>query len=466
MPVSEILEKLRNTTKRNEKIDILKSLSGQDEYMFKRVAVLTYSPHVNFWIKDIEYPESNDTNSLFTVPAATLSIDNALDTLENEVSRRGVTGHKARDLIIETYQALDDDEKDTFQCVVDRDLKSGVSKKTINKVWPDLVYDHPYMRASSFSKKNISNINFPCFSQTKEDGEYEDIIVLANNKIEQRARSGSINNDYLSNGVVNSLRKHIDYDIVLMGEIIAFEDNTRKQLMNRQKSNGYLNSNEVDPERLLHVIWDIVPYKDFKRGQCDIPYEDRMQTLKSVISKLTKDTDQIRIIDSRIVNSVDEVIKHFKENVGNDLEGVMVKNTNMKWKDGTSKDQVKVKIEFECDLKIVGFNQGKTLGKWDQKVGSIIYETADSKLQVNVGNGLSGEECVEIWNNKNKYMKMISTVKSNDVIASDSKPGTMSLFLPRVTKLVRNDKTQADNYDRVIEQKNAFVETLKAIENL
>lgn len=466
MRISEVLQKIRKTTKRNEKSALLESLSGQEEYLFKRVAVLTYSPHVNFWIKDIDYPETNESDGgLFEDEQSTISLDKALDRLEFEVSKRGVTGHKARDLILETYKALQDDEKDAFRCVVDRDLKSGISIKSINKVWPELVYDHPYMRGSSFSKKNLSKINFPCFSQTKEDGEYEDIIVQPAIGIEQRARSGAIHNEFLSMGVVNALRL-IDYPVVLMGEIIAFEDTTRQKLMSRQKSNGYLSSNEVDPERLLHVIWDMVPYDDFKQGVCTIEYEHRLQSLKVTVANLRKHTDQIRVIDSRKVNSVEEIIEHFKQNVEGGLEGVMVKNTNMAWKDGTSTDQVKVKIEFECDLKIVGFNQGKTLGEWDEKVGSIIYESADGKINVNVGTGLTDEDRVEIWNNRLDYMKKISTIKSNDVISSELKPDTMSLFLPRITKLVRTDKTKADSFERVIEQKDAFVETLMAIKNL
>lgn len=462
--VKPILDALQNTTKRNEKIDILTNIRNDHGdsalYLFKRICVLAYSPNVRFWIKEIEWPETTESG-LFEVEK--ISLDKALDILVDKVSKRVVTGNAAINLVKETYESLEDDDRYVFRCVLDRDLKSGVSVKTINKVWPDLVYDHPYMRASSFTKKNLAAISFPCFSQTKEDGEYEDILCYANGFTEQRARSGAINTEYLSLGVLNAIESVVQQPLVLMGEILAFEDNTRQKLLPRQKSNGYLNSNDVDPDRLLHVLWDVVHIDDFKAGVCKTPYEQRFDVLRRLCIQFEKYTDQIKLIDSRMVSNIDDVVDHLKENLESGLEGTMLKNVDMAWKNGTSKDQVKVKVEFECDLKIVGFNQGKERGEYVEEVGSIIYESSEGLINVNVGTGLSDEERKEVWKNRLNYLKKISTIKSNDVITNDLNPDKYSLFLPRITKLVRNDKSQPDSYDRVIEQKEAFIETLNVI---
>jgi DNA ligase-1 len=463
MRISEILNKLQSTTKRNEKTAILESLKGgPDEDLFKRVAWLTYEPTVNFWVKDVDFSEQKEVNNLFEQLDIEVCLEKSLDVLQNNIAERVVTGNAAHDLIIKTYHGLPDEEKGTFKSVIHRDLKVGVSKKTLNKVWPDLIYDHPYMRASSFSVKNLKRIVFPCFSQTKEDGEYEDIII--NDQIDIRSRSGAKNNHHASTGLLWALRNNINIDITLQGEVLVFEDATRQKIMPRQKGNGYLNSNDVDPERLLHVFWDAVPYKDFKEGVCKTPYTERFDMLKRIVGALRQDTDQVNIIDSRIVNSVDEIIDHFKKNVEAGKEGVLVKNTDMQWKDGDSKDQVKVKVEFECELKIVGFNQGKILGEWADIVGSIISESVEGKLLTNVGTGITDELREEMYRNQSSYIGSIITVRSNDVIANELKPDKMSLFLARLIKF-RPDKTEADTYDRIIEQKEAFIYTLKAIED-
>lgn len=464
MEVFETLNALQSTTKGKEKLGILNSLvGGSEEYLFKRVAKLTYEPTINYWLLEIDFPESGgEGGGLFENEEPSMSLDKALDFLEYDIAKRKYTGKSAYNKIIDVYNALNDNDKEVFKRVIKRDLLVGVATKTLNKVWPEMIYDHPYMQASSFNKKNLSKIVFPCFSQTKEDGEYEDTIIRGGS-VEIRSRGGAVNNHHASPSLVNALTKIDDADVVLMGEILVFEDNTRKVLMPRKSGNGYLNSNSVDPERLLHVYWDVVPYSDFKEGKCCIAYEHRFDMLKRIVGRLSKDTDQVKIIDSRIVNSVDEIIDHFLLNVKNGLEGLVVKNTNMVWKSGKSTDQVKVKVIFDCDLKIVGFNQGKRQGKLTETLGSLICESSDGILLVNAGTGLSEEQRDEIWENQLHYLKTIVTIKSNDIISNETNPDKMSLFLPVVDKF-RKDKHKADSYDRVVEQKDAFVETLKTIE--
>ena len=40
-------------------------------------------------------------------------------------------------------------------------------------------------------------------------------------------------------------------------------------------------------------------------------------------------------------------------------EGVVLKNPTAIWRDGTSKEQVKLKLELDCDLKVIGFEEGE-----------------------------------------------------------------------------------------------------------
>ena len=465
MEICQIINKMQATTKRTEKAAILEAIKDTpEENLFKRVAWLTYDPSITFGVKDVDLPsEPVSVGNLFG-DKKELSLSEALDVLEFQIGERDVTGNAAHELIQETFNSLSKDDGYVFKCVIDRDLKCGASAKTINKVWPDLIYVHPYMRASSFSEKNLKKIQFPCISQTKEDGEYEDIIIDSVHEIfEVRSRSGAINNHHISSNMNLAISNlDLSYSCVFMGEILVYETASRQKLMPRQKGNGYLNSNEVDPERLLHVLWDVVPYSEFKEGVCHTPYVDRFERLKAIVDDLREYTDQVKPIDSRIVNSVDEVIEHFMENIKDGLEGTLVKNQSAKWKDGTSNDFVKIKTEFTCDLIITGFNQGKTLGEWDEILGSLICESLDGKLVVNVGTGLTDELRKSIWENQELYLGKIGEIKSNDIIASETKPDTMSLFLPRLVKF-RNDKTQADSYDRIVEQKEAFVHTLEVI---
>jgi DNA ligase-1 len=464
MKVSPLLEKLRSTTKRSEKIAILESIKGTPvEYLFKRAAKLTYDPNINYWHKAFEFDDTPKGGLFAQTPKNEMSLDEGMDILENLVAKRVYTGNESYDLIIHTHKKLDDEEKDTFECILDRDLKCGVSVKTINKVWPDFIYDHPYMRASSFNKKNVGKIQFPAISQTKEDGGYQDIMMYDGN-IEVRSRYGTLQNNHLNSNMINVLRSEINQNVVLMGEVLVFKDDTRTELMPRQEGNGYLNRSEIDPDRLLHVLWDIVPYDDFKAGKCTIPYSDRFETLKRVTSRLTQKTDQIKLIDSKVVNSIEEVITHFKENAENGLEGTVIKNTDMQWKDGTSRDQVKVKIVFDCEVKIIGSNQGKENGKYVEKLGSWTVQSHDGLFEFNVGTGFSDDERYDFWNRRLEFQKKIVTIKGNDITTSELKPDKYAVYLPRYDK-IRDDKTKADSFDKIKEQRDAFLETLNEIKD-
>ena len=136
----------------------------------------------------------------------------------------------------------------------------------------------------------------------------------------------------------------------------------------------------------------------------------------------------------------------------------------MQWKNGTSRDQVKIKIVFDCDLRIVGFNQGKEKGKFVEKLGSLQVKSSDGMVEFNVGTGFSDEQRAEIWENRVSYLKKIVTVKGNDIVESDLKPDKYAIFLSRYVK-VRDDKNQPDSYERIKEQRDSFMETLKELES-
>ena len=120
----------------------------------------------------------------------------------------------------------------------------------------------------------------------------------------------------------------------------------------------------------------------------------------------------------------------------------------MIWKNGTSKDQVKVKLEAEIDLKITGFNKGN--GKNSELFGSLICESSDGMLSVNVS-GFKDKDRKEIFDNFEFYKNEIITVKAN-ALMKHPKEESYSLFLPRFVEM-RQDKTVADDLTTI---KNIF----------
>jgi DNA ligase-1 len=439
-----ILTHLADTRSRKNKEEILKTLSSLDEGLFLKVVKYALDPQYDYYIKEFDMPESH-TGELPNVGSAFAVL--------HELNERVVTGDNARNLLYNTLKRLSAEDAQVLARIIKRDLRCGVSGKTINKVWPDHIYIHPYMRASAFSQKNLTNIEYPCLSQTKMDGLYCDIIV---------------NDDIVTfmtrNGSVLKLSKWGDdivdvvIDSVLQGELLTKDENG--QIMERSLSNGHINSDEVDEDRLVFYCWDCVDIDDFRRGKSSASY--RHTRLECVESLEGQFGDWFRAVDTRLCNNSDEVLEHFKENRAQGEEGTIVKNLDLPWKNGTSKEQVKIKVEFTCDLRVTGYKAGK--GKFGGMVGAIECESSDGLLSVYAG-GFTDEVRQWVTANIDNLVKTgaIVEIKSNDIITNQDDEYKYSLFLPRVVEF-RKDKDEADSLDRVREQLNAYTDALKLSE--
>ena len=156
--VLSVLDDMVSTTKKNDKIAILESVKGSNvEEAVKRTFNLAYDKRISFFIKS--WDEATEDVNASTEEAET-TLDQAYDFLVDKIASREITGNTAREAIQSVYKSIRPvEDAETFKRVVLRDLRCGASASTANKVFPGLVYVHPYMRCSSFTEKNLKKIN-------------------------------------------------------------------------------------------------------------------------------------------------------------------------------------------------------------------------------------------------------------------------------------------------------------------
>jgi ATP-dependent DNA ligase len=313
------------------------------------------------------------------------------------------------------------------------------------------------MRCSSFSAKNLAKMSFPLISQRKMDGLYCDIIVT-NDKVEYRTRNGGFL-DFNTDEMDEDLKAKYQ-DKVIMCEGVALEED-KVTLMERSASNGYMNSDDIDPERVCFYVWDIVPIEDFKKRKCTIPYTERFKELTDTI---VGDNPKLKIVDTILCSNVEDVLEHFKENRLGGHEGTVIKNLDTIWKHGTSTNQIKIKVVFECELKVIGYKPGTN--KYEGQIGSLQFTSSDGLVNVYVGSGLTDEQRVSLMDEIEFLIskEAIATIKANDVTKTTDKDGNVeySLFLARF-KNWRIDKDEADSLERIQEQVKSFTDALKLI---
>lgn len=442
----QLLETLNSTTKRKEKEQYLKDCN--DPELMKIISKLTYDPHFDYYIKEFEMP---------TQFKETESLEWALDKLVLEFNDGKTRGNAAKERLYEIMESLSYDDAQVLSRVVKRDLKCGVSSSTINKVWPDTVYVHPYARCSSFSEKTLSKISLPCYSQTKMDGLYLDIII-DNGVVEYRSRQGS----YLpfNRNDVDSMLVDNAHGFVLQGEALLSDGNGG--FLSREEGNGSLNSDDFDISQLVFVCWDIIPVSDFHNHKTNTRYEDRFDQLSTLITEMN--SGSVQLVDSIVCNTTDEIIDYFKLQIDNGNEGSVIKDKSYKWKNGTIAEQIKMKIVIEVDLKITGWEYGEKGTKFEHMLGKLEVQSADGSVKFNVGTGFKDAQRQEFLLHVDEWIATgkIATIKGNGLTKNKLKPDFYAIYLGRFVE-VRDDKTVADTYDEIVDIINAFTTTVEYI---
>jgi ATP-dependent DNA ligase len=466
--IYNIIEKISNTSSTNEKIEILKQ--NKDNEVLKKILLYTYSPLINYYVKDFYWNREPNV--------AYLSKEHIFQVLDR-LSSRTVTGNAAREELSELARELEPyAEREILAKIINRDLDCGINVKSINKVFPNLIPTVPYMRCSGGSE--IDRIKYPAIIQRKADGIFCN-AVIRNGKVKFFTRNGTeFSLDKIGN-VVERFGKFGDFNdegIVLNGELLVTDDEGYE--ISRKEGNGLINSlikkdqtleslrvkavdakslraaaklnHEIETKELeysntdvslKYVVWDIIPYDEWVQGEYNMSYGIRLAHLK-VSMEAMGEYGCFRLIETREVSSVEEAQEFYKEQIEKGYEGAILKNLNGSWKNHTSPNQVKMKAEHDCDLKIIGFEEGT--GKYIGQIGSLICVSSDEKLKVNVGSGLTDADREKDFS---ELFGKIITVKYNEVITSESKD-TKSLFLPRVAELVRGDKTEADSLEKIL----------------
>lgn len=460
MSIKEIFDEIAAESSTNQKMEILKKY--KDNELLKRVLYLANSKRVKFFIKQI--PEYSPNGGHF----GDNSLQVALIGLDALITRK-VTGAEASNYLKSILTALTVDDAYIIERIIEKDCKIGMGTTFMNKVFKDLIEDTPYMGAISFDEKKARAIfDKGCrgISQIKMDGRYCNAIIRGG-EVELESRSGEativtgakflselanfedcvLNGEltmdgvprYESNGIIASV---IDIQSK-RGE--RTEKETAKKLEAFEKKHG---SFEKALNSIRYTVWDTITVDEYFDKSSKIPYLIRLVKVEQLISK--SGASMVYVIESRIVNSYAEAMEHFQEVLATEVngvpqEGTILKDENGTWKDGKPTWQIKMKLEMDLDLKIVGFNYGTKGTKNENVISSLNCESSDGLVKTRP-QGIKEDMMVYITDNQSELMGKIVKVKCNGL--SKDKDGNYSLLYPAFME-VRDDKTEADSLDNI-----------------
>lgn len=449
--VFSIIEAIASTSSKNEKVATLMLHAGNE--MLKRVLEYAYNPFNTYGINAL--PDKTESG--------TDEFDSKVWLVLDSLKIRFLTGNQARDAVQGELNRLTDDAAELLRRIIRKDMRAGFSASTINKVWKGLIPEFSYQRCSLPKDVDLDSFRWDLgvFSQEKADGMFFN-LDHDGTSLSLRTRQGN----ELPLGPFAHILEVVECYILphtqTHGEIRVVRDG---KFLPREVGNGMLNSvlegGQFEPGCTPHfAVWDQIPLSSaIKKGRCETPYAKRLGSLSYQVSLISKPFRPfISVIPTRLVRSLKEAYRHSSELMKQGKEGTVIKDPLAPWADGTSKYQVKLKLEFEVDLEVIAIEPGAVGTKNEGRAGALRCRTSDDLLQVSVA--IKNEKMRDhVDAHSEEWKGKIVPVVANDIMLPSPSSDLHSLFLPRLAEAnYRKDKVEADSLERVFAIKAAAIE--------
>lgn len=356
----------------------------------------------------------------------------AFKELAHLLYTRQLTGHDARDAIELALSASTGSQwNDWYRRILIKDLRCGVSEKTVNKVlkaFPDIksvpVFECMLAHDGANHEKKITGKKL---LEPKLDGVRVITIINAEN---QTATMYSRNGKELENfsHITKSIEANIELferSMVLDGEMVSSSFQALMKQVHRKS--------DVQSQDARLMLFDILPLSEFQAGKSIMGQRRRTNLLKSMKPIL----DKIGSIDVIPQKEVDlesyvgelEFKQYNKDAIEAGFEGIMIKEIDASYECKRSVSWLKMKPFIEVSLEITNVEEGT--GKNEGRLGALVCSGIDDgrDVRVNVGSGFTDDDRIEFWSNRDNLAGQVVEVRADAV--TQNQDGTYSLRFPR-----------------------------------
>lgn len=405
--VIQIVNLITQTSSTKEKERILRD--NVDNELLKQVLEYCYNPSKVYGIakKSLNKPttkESTKTN-IFMV----------LDWLQ--------TVNRSNDVVDEVnafLQKSEEREKELYIKILLKDLRCGISEKTILKVFPRLFYLHEIQQAYPMKESNQPKVGEWFALQEKYNGIRGDYLPNLQNIVSRQGIAFK-----KLDHIIKEIELLFGDTIVVDGELIRNNKDGLTDEENFTLTCSLVNSDDVDKTDIVFRIYDIVPISEFLEGQSKLKFKDRYKLMMTFEAKakalglthllfshnLYEGTDQ-----SKIQELLDKMDREGKEGL------MLYKNDFYKCK--RHNGILKVKSFLSCDVKCIGVYEGE--GKYEGMLGGIIVDYKG--YDCGCGSGFSDELRELYWNHREEIVGRVVQIKYKT--ESKNKQGGLSMQFP------------------------------------
>lgn len=358
----------------------------------------------------------------------------AFKELVRALAMRELTGHDARDAIELALSASTASQwNDWYRRILIKDLRCGVSEKTINKVLKDFpnipsipVFECMLAHDGANHEKKITGKKL---LEPKLDGVRVITVINAANKTAQMySRNGKLLENF--GHITSAIEANIELferSMVLDGEMVSSSFQELMKQVHRKS--------DVQSEDARLMLFDILPLSEFQTGVSTLGQRRRSNLLKSMTATFDK-IGSIDVIPQTEVN-LDEYVgelqfkQYNKDAIAAGFEGILIKDLDAKYECKRSHSWLKMKPFIEVSLTVVGIEEGT--GRNEGKLGALICEGEDDgkQIRVNVGSGFTDADRAEFWASKDSLPGQIIEIRADAATRSQDSEDIYSLRFPR-----------------------------------
>jgi DNA ligase-1 len=412
-----------------EKALMASKLGSSNAQCFLFNCYQAYNPYYVFGVKQV--PE---TQGLADKPNPWPKFWAMLEGLRT----RSLTGHNAKTAIEFMSEQFDSVEWNGLaRRVIIKDLRCGISEKTLNKILGNTEWKIPTFtcQLATDSEKHTAKMTGRKRIEQKLDG-VRVLAIVTKTTVNLYSRNGKPFDNFPHiveslEDIKNKFAKTFQswpHGFILDGEIIG---ESFQALMKQAQRKS-----DIQTDGMIYSVFDFIPLSDFERGFSNAQQQKRLDLLEKYRAVFDS-TDCVRLMDGIEVDldtaeGHDIMRRYATDAVDAGFEGIMIKDLDAPYECRRSTFWMKWKPTITVDLNIVGFEEGtgRNLGR----LGAIICEGDDNgrRINVNVGSGLSDANRDEYWSARNQLLGDVVEVEADAV--TQNQDGTYSLRFPRFVR--------------------------------
>lgn len=417
--MKEIFESIADAKGSNAKMAIIKENKFNEDFVF--LLEFLFNPYKTTGIAEKKLSKDIKLNEITT--------QDFKDIIE--IVLKNNTGKDDIIAIVKTFIYCQKEEYQEFlNKIITKTYKCGVSSTSINKIIPDLIPTFGVMLATKI--EDVKNLYAELVIATVKIDGFRCTAIKDKDNVDFYNRSG-----IKIEGLVELEKEFKEKmpDGVYDGELVAA--GIFKEAKDQYKATSKLAKKKGEKIGLKLITFDYIEnINDFLiRGRCETICIKRKKDLTQILAS----RDLHFIEDAKVLYydyyNEEKIMNLAAEVTNKGEEGLMLNIAGAPYECKRTKTLIKIKKFHTCDLRVVGYTEGK--GENVGMLGALVVEYKGNV--VNVGSGLTLKHRKEFWECKDDMIGKIIEVSYREETQNEN--GELSLRHPSF-KCVRDDKDE------------------------